>query len=141
MEHTTRRILIVDDNTDLARSYRDLLSLEGYSVQTAASGEEALQALAEGEMPELILIDCVMPGLSGADFVRALGQRLPHVRQRALLVGFSSFLPGTPMLRELERVLTRVVEKPQDVDELLNLVHESLPPPAGIVSRARRANS
>jgi len=49
-----------------------LLSLEGYRTETAANGRDALQYLASGHRPDLILLDLMMPGRSGHEVLREL---------------------------------------------------------------------
>jgi two-component system KDP operon response regulator KdpE len=65
------RILVVDDEPQILRSLRTTLASHGYDVQTAATGEEALAAV-EGRLPDLVVLDLVLPGLSGRDKVAAL---------------------------------------------------------------------
>jgi adenylate cyclase len=65
------RILVVDDQEDNVRLLADLLSLHGYSVETAGSGEGALSSVGRS-IPDLVLLDVVMPGLSGLDVLRRL---------------------------------------------------------------------
>jgi signal transduction histidine kinase/AraC-like DNA-binding protein len=64
----TGSILIVDDDPQVCNDYKAMVEkgLPGYRVRTAGSGETALTAMAE-EAPMLVLLDMVMPGLSGAD--------------------------------------------------------------------------
>ena len=64
------RVLIVDDNHDLADNLAELLEDEGYAVETAYSGERALD-LASAEVFDTILTDVRMPGISGVDQVRS----------------------------------------------------------------------
>ncbi|HEX9638092.1 MAG TPA: response regulator [Acidobacteriota bacterium] len=59
-----KRILVVDDNSDIVRMVMMRLQQEGYATRGATSGREALQLL-ERELPDLVLLDVVMPGLSG----------------------------------------------------------------------------
>ena len=65
------KILVVDDEEDVLELARVFLEAEGYTVQTAESGEEALARLEE-DKPDLVLLDVVMPGLSGLDVCRRL---------------------------------------------------------------------
>src|SRR4030095_14601214 len=68
------RILVVDDEPEMVRGLEDNLRFEGYQIITAGDGERAL-ALALSEAPDLILLDLMLPGLSGWDVCRALRQR------------------------------------------------------------------
>jgi len=67
----TARLLVVDDEPALRESIARALTAEGYAVDTAADGEEALAAVALGE-PDLILLDVLMPRLDGLEVTRRL---------------------------------------------------------------------
>jgi DNA-binding NtrC family response regulator len=58
-------ILLVDDEPSVLRYTKTLLEIENYHVETAASGEEALQRMNRGPAPHLIVLDMVMPGMDG----------------------------------------------------------------------------
>jgi CheY-like chemotaxis protein len=68
---TAKQVLVVDDNPLSRKLLNDILSAEGYSVRYAASGSEALSAIAE-EPPDVILLDIMMPGMDGFEVVRRL---------------------------------------------------------------------
>jgi len=63
------RILVVDDEADVLSLVHDILTGSGYEVFTAASGEEGLTK-AVSLRPDLIVLDVVMPGLSGLEVCR-----------------------------------------------------------------------
>lgn len=65
-----RHILVVDDEADFAATYRRLLRREGYSVSTAGSCEEGLEAI-EHDHPALVISDLRLPDGDGLDVVRA----------------------------------------------------------------------
>lgn len=71
MPADSARILVVDDRAANVRLLCDLLEHHGYKVATAANGDAAL-ATVERESPDLVLLDVIMPGLSGYDVCRAL---------------------------------------------------------------------
>lgn len=68
-----RRVLVVDDNVDSARSLAMLLEMSGHAVATANDGPEAVRRAGEFQ-PELILLDIGMPGMSGYEVCRAIRQ-------------------------------------------------------------------
>jgi DNA-binding response OmpR family regulator len=68
------RILIVDDEPEMVRGLEDNLRFEGYQTVAAPDGRRGL-ALALSEAPDLILLDVMMPGMSGWDLCRELRQR------------------------------------------------------------------
>ncbi len=75
------RILVVDDERAVRESLRRALTLEGYEVELAENGEEALLRLRSGATrPDALVLDVLMPGLNGLDVCRTLrraGDRLP----------------------------------------------------------------
>lgn len=70
-------ILIVEDDADSRALYRRALEAEDYDVMTEANGTLALQKLAAGVTPHLILLDLTMPEMSGNDFFAQL-KELPN---------------------------------------------------------------
>jgi adenylate cyclase len=69
---TTRsKVLVVDDTPNNVKLLADVLTAKGYAVTTAASGDEALAKIA-AEPPDLVLLDVMMPGLSGYDVCRRI---------------------------------------------------------------------
>jgi CheY-like chemotaxis protein len=61
-------VLVVEDNDDVRELAEQVLEMEGYAVQSAASGEQALVLLREGAAVDLLFTDVVMPGgMSGLD--------------------------------------------------------------------------
>jgi two-component system alkaline phosphatase synthesis response regulator PhoP len=65
------KILVVDDEEDIIELLRFNLSREGFQVSSASSGEEALR-LVRSEMPNLILLDLMLPGIDGLEVTRRL---------------------------------------------------------------------
>jgi two-component system chemotaxis response regulator CheY len=71
---TEAPILVVDDDPSIVSTVSEILDFEGYCVQTAANGAEALRAI-EHTQPSLVLLDMRMPVLDGWGFARALRER------------------------------------------------------------------
>jgi two-component system chemotaxis response regulator CheY len=69
-----RPILVVDDDASIRQTVREILDLEGYTVETAADGLEALEAVKRGE-PSLVLLDMRMPEMDGWGFAREIRER------------------------------------------------------------------
>ena len=75
----TARVLLVEDNEDLAFGLRNNLEIEGYRVEVAADGQSGLER-AEGWRPDLMILDLMLPGLDGFRVLRELraaGSRCP----------------------------------------------------------------
>lgn len=73
------RILVVDDQENARRTLAIALRLEGFVVAEAADGSDALDRLGSF-MPDLCLIDLMMPGMNGLELSRQLRERAPEVR-------------------------------------------------------------
>jgi CheY-like chemotaxis protein len=71
-------ILVVDDDPSIRTTVSEILAMEGYPVETAADGAEALQAV-ERAQPALVLLDMRMPVMDGWGFARALRDRGLHL--------------------------------------------------------------
>ena len=78
----TATILIVDDEKNIRRTVRMVLEGEGYAVEEAASGEEALARLPD-IAPDVILLDVQLPGISDLDLLDIERTNL-HKKMRAL---------------------------------------------------------
>ncbi len=65
------RVLLVEDDAALAQMYRVKLERDGYTVQVAGDGEEALKVLGEG-LPDLIFLDVRLPRMDGLTFLEAI---------------------------------------------------------------------
>ena len=81
---TIKKILVVDDSPTERHVLRELLSSNGYQVITAENGEEGI-AKARNELPDLVLMDVVMPGLNGYQATRTL-TRDPTTRNIPVIV-------------------------------------------------------
>lgn len=78
---TSGPVLVVDDDRSILDTLAELLDMEGYAVETASNGAEALASVERRE-PSVVLLDMRMPILDGWGFVQALterGRRLPVV--------------------------------------------------------------
>ena len=78
-------ILLIEDDADLADAIVEVLQTEGYRVSYAADGKDALDLLANGTSPDLILLDMMMPNMNGWEF-RAAQLRDPTLARIPVIV-------------------------------------------------------
>ena len=74
------KILVVDDERAVRESLRRALELEGYQIELAEDGRQALERLAREDQPDAVILDVLMPGVDGLEVCRTLrsqGSRLP----------------------------------------------------------------
>jgi DNA-binding NarL/FixJ family response regulator len=71
------KVLIVEDDDSLRMVYATKLQMEGFEVETAADGAEGFK-LAEKSNPGVVLLDLMMPHMSGLDFLRAYDVKNKH---------------------------------------------------------------
>ncbi|MCA8943143.1 MAG: sigma-54-dependent Fis family transcriptional regulator, partial [Planctomycetes bacterium] len=86
MSESCGNVLVVDDEQDLAESCAFFLRRNGYHVQCAGSGEEAVALLEDGEF-ELVITDLKMPRMSGIELLGSIKQRDPDV-EVVVITGF-----------------------------------------------------
>ena len=113
-----RPILVVDDDASIRQTVREILDLEGYPVETAADGREALRVV-ERAGPSLVLLDMRMPELDGWGFAREIRERgieLPilvmtaaeNARSWAAEIGADGYVAKPFELDELLAAIERV---------------------------------
>ncbi len=114
----SKPILVVEDEADLRENLKALLELEGYHVDTAAHGREALDYLERSDKkPGLILLDLMMPVMNGLEFLVELKKRLPSLPIPVIVI--SAVADG------IERVAaTGYIKKPINLDLLLSLASQ-----------------
>src|ERR1700751_4723674 len=76
----TAKILLVDDEPGMLRYIKTLLEVDDYKVETATTGEEALEKVEKGLEPDLILLDVLMPGIDGLQTLEQLPQKQPATK-------------------------------------------------------------
>lgn len=74
------KILLVDDEPGMLRYIRTLLEVDDYKVETASTGEEALQHVEKGMVPDLVLLDVIMPGIDGLETLERLRRMKPGIK-------------------------------------------------------------
>jgi CheY-like chemotaxis protein len=112
-------LLVVDDDTDLRKTMREILEASGYRVEEAGHGKEALTALRAGLRPCLIILDLMMPEMDGYEFKRRHDAD-PELAQIPVLV-VTAF--RVPPQWEADAT-TEVMHKPFDIKRILTVVEK-----------------
>jgi CheY-like chemotaxis protein len=89
-------ILVVDDDDAILGSLGGLLESEGYGVETAHNGREALDKLAQMEPPQLILLDLKMPVMDGWQFLSERSREDASGKVPIVLLSGLPFIPNAP---------------------------------------------
>lgn len=112
-----RRILVADDDDGLAQVCADILALEGFQVEVAHDGGEALHKLhSDGEVSAL-LVDLMMPVMNGVELCRHLKDD-PELRETPVIM-----MSAHPQVREIaQNCADAVITKPFDIDDLLTTI-------------------
>jgi len=118
------KVLLVDDEEEFVSTLAERLALRGIQAGVATSGEEALRAM-EAEPPEVVVLDLMMPGLSGLEVLQRIKRRRPQT-QVILLTGHGSTRDGIEGMRlgALDYLM-----KPLKIEELLEKIHEAVSSP------------
>lgn len=129
-----RRLLLIDDDEDLRDSMTDALQGAGFEVASAANGQEALERLSTGELPDVILLDLLMPVMNGWQFCeeRKRNPKLAGIPIIAMSAAVSKD-PWSPYYLEVDDF----VAKPVELDDLVGKL-ASFTDKASEARRARR---
>jgi len=119
MPHT---ILVVDDTPKNVKLLGDILAVKGYGVRTADTGESALKSIRE-QCPDLVLLDVMMPGISGYEVCQAIRA---DPATRALPVILVTALDSSERVKGLEAGADDFITKPISQPELLARVKSLL---------------
>jgi len=122
------RVLVVDDEPGIRRALRGFLSEQGYNVATAASGEEAVQAV-ELHRPDVILLDLAMPGMGGLEACRRI-----RARWLTPIIVLSVMGAEQDKVTALDAGADDYLTKPFGMQELLARIRVALRHGAGLAS-------
>jgi two-component system, OmpR family, response regulator MprA len=147
------KILVVDDERAVRDSLRRALELEGYEIELAADGNEALARLDAADEPDAVILDVLMPGVDGLEVcrrVRSAGKKLPVLmltartevedRVAGLDAGADDYVVKPFALEELLARLRALLRRTADGDgEVLRFADLELEPATREVRRSGRA--
>lgn len=133
-------ILVVDDQRDMRLMIRSMLEIDGYNVVEAESGEQALE-LCTGDMPDLVIMDAVMPGIDGFAACRNIlmlpgGEQTPvliataledvHTIEQAFSAGAVDYIPKPINFKVLRKRISRLLDASSAEKNVRHLVYNDV---------------
>jgi signal transduction histidine kinase/CheY-like chemotaxis protein len=115
------RILVIDDEPAVLEVFQEYLGMQGYAVSSASSGEEAVRIL-PGLLPDIILTDINLPGLSGLEVMRFAKTVDPEIGV-VVVTGHAS---ASNAIEALRQGAFNYITKPFDLDEIHEVVERAI---------------
>jgi DNA-binding NtrC family response regulator len=110
-------VLIVDDNAELVETFKDIFELKEFAVTCAANGAEAIAQARQAKF-DIVLLDLVMPGMDGAETMKAIKQFAP--RTRFIVV---TAYDNSPIAAQAQREgALRMFQKPLVIEEVVDFL-------------------
>lgn len=117
-----KKILIVEDEQDIRESLREVLEDEGFEVKTAVNGKDALAKLESNEcVPDLILLDLLMPVMNGLEFRKEQMTRKTHSGIPVVIMS-----ADTATEQKASRANAKFLKKPLELDRLFAAIKETI---------------
>jgi two-component system response regulator (stage 0 sporulation protein F) len=114
-----RKILIVDDDSDIVKIITAMLEGKNWKTFTALSGEEALK-LVSSKRPDVVLLDIMMPKMSGIEVLKKIKEIEPEVR----IIMITAFGDVESYLDSMELGAFEYINKPFGTKELLQMIEK-----------------
>lgn len=124
-----RRILVIEDEPGAREALESLLSEEGYTVTSAASGEAGLRRLGDFH-PDTVVCDYYLPDIDGLQILRQVRR---EAGQEVTFIVITAGCGGDGMERQLESEADYFFQKPVDLDRLRGALEHDAGDPPGIV--------
>jgi len=115
-------ILIVDDNVGIRSLLKEVLENNGYKVEVAPNGEEAIEKFHKCA-PSIVLLDSRMPGMNGvkvAEILKTVSPELPII----MISSYSE--QGDIKIAQEKGFVSYILTKPFDINEIIKLLHDIL---------------
>jgi two-component system response regulator HydG len=118
---TYRTVLVVDDDKSILRTFTRILQKNGYKIDTAETGKEAIEK-ADKNHYDLALVDIRLPDMDGTDLLAKIKKQLKNTI-KIMITGFPSLESG---VKALDEGADAYLVKPVKPEELLMLIKEKL---------------
>lgn len=117
-------VLLVDDEKEFASTLAERLTLRGMNIETANSGDDALEIMSR-RPADIVLLDLMMPGMGGLKVLERLRADYPQVRV-ILLTGMGSVADG---VKGMKMGAFDYLMKPVEIDGLIQAIREAMKKP------------
>jgi DNA-binding response OmpR family regulator len=115
------RILLVDDDSTITTSFQMVLQNEGYDVDTASDGRQALERF-ERENYQLVILDIKLPDINGIEVARRIRKHNDDVR----LVIVTGYPELEDSIETIELGIEEILLKPVNVEELIHVIRSTV---------------
>lgn len=115
-------LLVVEDDRDIREALVEILEESGLEVESCKDGVEALERLDRGPLPDLLLLDLMMPRLDGFGVLAEMKKNAALSAVPVVVLSASTDLP-----RALQAGARSTLRKPIDIDRLMHEIERSLP--------------
>src|SRR5256885_4576421 len=129
---TAPTILLVDDEPSMLRYTKTVLEVNNYKVETAATGEEALERMSRGTAPSLILLDLAMPGMDGLEVLESCKK----IRPEQKVVMLSCVNDTNKVVQAIKLGASDYVTKPFESSQLQGAIRRALEAEPRAVAKA-----
>ncbi len=119
------QIIVIDDDQFIRKSLQRMLEKEGHTVKIAEDGEKGLE-LVRNEMPDLIIIDIVMPNKEGIETINELLKKYPGIKIIAMSGGGQRLDAAQYLHLALKIGVRATIKKPYERSEMVKLVSEAI---------------
>ncbi len=117
-----RRVLVVEDDYDLADLLADVLTYENCATDIAANGMEALDRLRDGDY-EAVICDLMMPRFDGEAVYKEIAKHYPHLANKILFITGHAARPGG-LVDFIYTTSNAILEKPFEMEQLRSALRE-----------------
>jgi CheY-like chemotaxis protein len=117
----SKTIFVVEDSPDISFVLSELLESEGFKVQVAENGVVALELLQKYGVPDLILLDMIMPKMNGWEFAKEFTEKYDHL---CPIIAMTAAADAKQRAKDINAV--DFIEKPFDFDKLLATINKHI---------------
>lgn len=117
----SKTIFVAEDNPDISFVLSELLEGEGFKVQVAENGVVALELLQKYGMPDLILLDMIMPKMNGWEFAKEFTEKYDHL---CPIIAMTAAVDANQRAKDINAV--DLIEKPFDFDKFLATIKKHI---------------